>query len=1095
MSEELTRPDVAKVLAGLKDFQQDTVEYVFHRMYLEPVPARRFLVADEVGLGKTLVARGLIAKIIDHIWDRVGRIDIVYICSNADIARQNINRLNVTERKEFALPSRVTLLPTAVRDLEKNKLNLISLTPGTSFNLKSSLGTAEERALLYWLLDRAWNIRGRTGPLNVLQGTAGKATFRNRVRYFPHDREIDEALADQFVGALAHRVEQDRMLGRSDIRTRFDDLCVRFSHARTRENRPPEDLDAQRALVGELRALLAATCLRALQPDLIILDEFQRFKYLLEGDDDPAILARELFDYADEVSKARVLLLSATPYKMYTLSHDTEDDHYEDFVRTLAFLVANDQETERFSALLQDFRRGLYRLGEGSMEELPDVKRRLESGLRQVMVRTERLALSADRNGMLAEVRADPILRESDLSAYLSLQQIARIIEHPDIIEYWKSAPYLLSFMDEYLLKQDFEWAVEDAESRAVVARILSRANKLCLPWDIIQRYGEIDPANARLRRLADDTVDAGAWKLLWIAPSLPYYSLGGPYADPRLARFTKRLVFSCWRVVPKAIASLLSYEAERRMITSFEAEAENSPEARKRRGSLLRFSREADGRLTGMPVLALLYPSFTLARLGDPLSIAQREFHGIPPSREIMLEIVRRQIEVLLPRIGAERRAGEAADESWYWAAPLLLDLETDAFAARSWLEEPDLPAIWAGHGEVGEDESAWSSHVEFARELLKGTALLGAPPEDLSVVLAQIALAGPSVCALRMFSRVFGPSAITNDDIRDAAASIGWAFRTLLNLPEVTALIRARNPAEPYWRRSLEYSLDGCLQAVLDEYVHVLWEIHGLFARPVEDALDELVESIQIALSLRAPTLGVDDIRVDDSDQARVQITSRRMRVRFALRFGEEEDEETGQKTRADQVRASFNSPFWPFVLSTTSVGQEGLDFHPYCHAVVHWNLPSNPVDLEQREGRVHRYKGHAVRRNLALEYGIPPASTGGDLWAALFEMGKRDRQPGASDVVPFWVFPVDNGERIERHVLALPLSRDHERFNALRASLAVYRMVFGQPRQEDLITYLLETVGQSRAAQVLQELRIDLSPPTSSAADAFEPGTNAL
>ena len=65
---------------------------------------------------------------------------------------------------------------------------------------------------------------------------------------------------------------------------------------------------------------------------------------------------------------------------------------------------------------------------------------------------------------------------------------------------------------------------------------------------------------------------------------------------------------------------------------------------------------------------------------------------------------------------------------------------------------------------------------------------------------------------------------------------------------------------------------------------------------------------------------------------------------------------------------MRTAFNSPFWPFVLATTSVGQEGLDFHQYCHAVVHWNLPANPVDLEQREGRVHRYKGHAIRKNIA-------------------------------------------------------------------------------------------------------------------------------
>jgi ERCC4-related helicase len=77
---------------------------------------------------------------------------------------------------------------------------------------------------------------------------------------------------------------------------------------------------------------------------------------------------------------------------------------------------------------------------------------------------------------------------------------------------------------------------------------------------------------------------------------------------------------------------------------------------------------------------------------------------------------------------------------------------------------------------------------------------------------------------------------------------------------------------------------------------------------------------------------------------------------------------------------VIAAFNSPFWPFVLASTSVGQEGLDFHHYSHAVVHWNIPANPVDLEQREGRVHRYQGHAVRRNVAAGYGDRPRARGG-------------------------------------------------------------------------------------------------------------------
>ena len=67
-----------------------------------------------------------------------------------------------------------------------------------------------------------------------------------------------------------------------------------------------------------------------------------------------------------------------------------------------------------------------------------------------------------------------------------------------------------------------------------------------------------------------------------------------------------------------------------------------------------------------------------------------------------------------------------------------------------------------------------------------------------------------------------------------------------------------------------------------------------------------------------------------------------------------------EQSLRSRKTAVREAFNSPFWPFVLATTSVGQEGLDFHLYCRDIVHWNLPSNPVDLEQREGRINRRDG---------------------------------------------------------------------------------------------------------------------------------------
>ena len=201
--------------------------------------------------------------------------------------------------------------------------------------------------------------------------------------------------------------------------------------------------------------------------------------------------------------------------------------------------------------------------------------------------------------------------------------------------------------------------------------------------------------------------------------------------------------------------------------------------------------------------------------------------------------------------------------------------------------------------------------------------------------------------------------------------------------------------------------------------------------------------------------------------------------MRSQFELRLAEERTEDGG-RTRSSEVRDAFNSPFWPFVLATTSVGQEGLDFHLYCHAVVHWNLPGNPVDLEQREGRVHRYKGHAVRRNLAKAFGNEvlhdPAA---DPWATLFETGRRARGPTDNDLVPYWIFTTSDGAKIERHVPALPLSREVGQEKALQRTLAAYRLAFGQPRQEDLVAYLGDRLPPDELAALAEQLRIDLTP----------------
>ncbi|MBK9480455.1 MAG: hypothetical protein IPO02_00385 [Bacteroidetes bacterium] len=51
---------IQETLAGLKDFQLKTVDYVFKQLYVKG--RGKMLIADEVGLGKTIVAKGIIAK-------------------------------------------------------------------------------------------------------------------------------------------------------------------------------------------------------------------------------------------------------------------------------------------------------------------------------------------------------------------------------------------------------------------------------------------------------------------------------------------------------------------------------------------------------------------------------------------------------------------------------------------------------------------------------------------------------------------------------------------------------------------------------------------------------------------------------------------------------------------------------------------------------------------------------------------------------------------------------------------------------------------------------------------------------------------------
>ncbi|MDV7100561.1 hypothetical protein R4227_10560 [Gordonia amicalis] len=386
----------APFLADLRPFQRRTVDHVVNRFYGTDGTSR-FLVADETGLGKSLVARGVIAKTIEELQtdDDVERIDVVYVCSNIDVARQNVNRLNVVGT-EVPMSTRLSLLAINADSLDtpsivgRKPVNLVSLTPRTSFEKGWRTGTADERALIATILgqnvgfDRAdW-----TAIYRILQGSVGSyQRFRDHACAFEakYVEHLDARIVRRFMKSI-----RAAGVDRTSPLHRFKTL-VAETRGRTVVPGGPA---AAAEIIVEFRALLAHAGVDALEPDLIILDEFQRFSDLLDESTEAGELAHQLFNHED----ARVLLLSATPFRAFT-GPDDAISHHQQFQQTLDFLVrggTDDAASTRIAGLLDGFRTDVTN-GTAPIEQV----RTLRDELVQWMSRTERP--SADREAMVSE--------------------------------------------------------------------------------------------------------------------------------------------------------------------------------------------------------------------------------------------------------------------------------------------------------------------------------------------------------------------------------------------------------------------------------------------------------------------------------------------------------------------------------------------------------------------------------------------------------------------------------------------------------------------------------------------------------------------
>jgi hypothetical protein len=81
--------------------------------------------------------------------------------------------------------------------------------------------------------------------------------------------------------------------------------------------------------------------------------------------------------------------------------------------------------------------------------------------------------------------------------------------------------------------------------------------------------------------------------------------------------------------------------------------------------------------------------------------------------------------------------------------------------------------------------------------------------------------------------------------------------------------------------------------------------------------------------------------------------------------------------------------------------------------------------------------------------------------------------------NDLIPYWLFETDGGWSVERRVPILPLSREVAELRRLKQMLTIYRLAFGQPRQEDLLSYLSDHTTKGESESQNSAYRICLAP----------------
>jgi len=1023
-------------------FQQKSADHIFRKMFIDN-ETDRFLLADEPGLGKTIVA----CEVINKLHESKGKkaTNVVYICSNMGIIDQNVRRLlpgGAQSKSDNIRNVRLTLWPIKLLGSEKAKDNLqiVSFTPGTSLYMTRSTGRYDERIYLMNVLGSLCGLNDTWAFREIFRGGVGS----NKRGMKAKDDRWKELIAKNY--ELNVNDKSGKLLSRyrAFLKMHGSSLGVTEQEIRKLRDKINKNWDSQEThddlheFLGKGRTFLAKFALQYLAPDLIILDEFQNFREVLEDSGKPETIVGALFGK----QKAKILMLSATPYRMYTTSElKPSDSHYEQFLETIKFLCNESEEiTANIRDHLKKYRKILFSFDGKNSKDLKDIKRVLEEMLKRYMLRTERITFITEKDGGISEIvpnnkgefdlNNDGVLDHTvSLLSSQSIGEVRRLFaaslkKHYSLgasLGYWKSGSMLPHFMGE-----DYELSRTLGDDKTIW---LNEFEKTLVHSESL--------GNHQIEYLKYLLFDVGKLhQRLWIAPSLPYVKA----PDPAQVQ-GKILVFSHWRFVPRYTSVLLSNCAA----NLIEASAIQSEKDEVGEHTLLQFKENSDS------VFFVCYPSLFLASF-----LSQKDFISL---KEQELSTLLR--ESIVEKLGKRYVPGGKTHVRYKEFLPKLLWLDTENIKPGKYTRFEDLD-FWEDSDQESDSGFEYNQYYEVAKKITSALNTMSANVltfSDAEVdLLVLIGMKSPAVSLARALLHEWKIKSKQWESVdSDVLKFCLMTLRRYFDRPITRKIIRRSAKDEgSYWEDVLTYCYKEDWQAMIDEYCYLLTREHRmeLIEWPIDKtdektSLRNFFTEFRSSLGLRPGSVNIRTKKIGDP--------TKYLR-HFALAY--EDDQTTTGQNRRENIRAAFNSPFYPFILTTTTVGQEGIDFHRYCGDVLHWNLPSNPVDLEQREGRINRHSGLVVRRNIAIAHReeIIQTTLHGSLWVELFKIGLK--KTNTLPLAPFWMYDVPDGRgwKLRRHVVMLPFSRDRKLYEALKRSLAFYRIAFGQPRQVDLVNQLM-------------------------------------